>query len=150
MFPGTFDPFTAGHADLVRRALNMADSVVVAVGVNMFKKSMWSAEDRVEAIRAYYASEPRVTVMSYSGLTFELARRLKADAILRGVRSVADFEAERSMADANRATGGVETVLLVSDPAYQHISSSLVRELISFGHPVPEMMIDTFTVPKCE
>lgn len=148
LFPGTFDPFTMGHADLVRRALNIAGGVVIAVGVNMSKKCMWSASDRVEAIRRYYADEPRVKVVSYTGLTFDVMRQEGCDVMLRGVRSVADFEAERSLADANRAVGGAETILMVSEPMCQHISSSLVRELISFGHPVSGMMIDTFAVPE--
>lgn len=150
LFPGTFDPFTVGHADLVRRALEIADSIVIAVGVNVSKKCMWSASDRVDAIRRHYASEPRVTVVSYSGLTFELMRQTGCDVMLRGVRSVADYEAERSLADANRAVGGAETLLMVSDSRYQHISSSLVRELISFGHPVSGMMIDSFVLAAPE
>lgn len=150
LFPGTFDPFTVGHADLVRRALKIADSVVIAVGVNVSKKCMWSAPDRVDAIRRYYSDEPRVTVVSYSGLTFEQMRQTGCDVMLRGVRSVADYEVERSLADANRTVGGAETLLMVSDSQYQHISSSLVRELVSFGHPVGGMMIDTFAVPEKE
>lgn len=146
LFPGTFDPFTTGHADLVRRALRVADSIVIAVGVNSAKKTLWSAEERVEAIRKYYESEPRISVVSYSCLTMDLLRETGADIILRGVRTVADYEVERNLADANMAIGGADTMLLVSGPEYQHVSSSLVRELIGFGHPVDGMMIDTFVI----
>lgn len=146
LFPGTFDPFTTGHADLVARALRVADSIVIAVGVNPAKKTLWSAEERVEAIRKYYASEPRISVVSYSCLTMDLLQETGADIILRGVRTVADYEVERNLADANRAIGGADTMLLVSSPEYQHVSSSLVRELIEFGHPVDGMMIDTFVI----
>lgn len=146
LFPGTFDPFTTGHADLVARALRVADSIVIAVGVNPAKKTLWSAEERVEAIRKYYASEPRISVVSYSCLTMDLLQETGADIILRGVRTVADYEVERNLADANRAIGGADTMLLVSSPEYQHVSSSLVRELIEFGHPVDGMMIDSFVI----
>ncbi len=146
LFPGTFDPFTTGHADLVRRALRVADSIVIAVGVNSAKKTLWSAEERVEAIRKYYESEPRISVVSYSCLTMDLLRETGTDIILRGVRTVADYEVERNLADANMAIGGADTMLLVSGPEYQHVSSSLVRELIGFGHPVDGMMIDTFVI----
>lgn len=147
LFPGSFDPFTVGHADLVRRALAIADSVVIAVGINPEKKSCWSASQRVDAIRRYYAGDTRIEVMSYSGLTCDLMRKVGADVMLRGVRSVADFETERNLADANRAIGGAETLLMVSEPAYQHVSSSLVRELTGLGHSVKGLMIDTFPIP---
>lgn len=144
LFPGTFDPFTVGHADLVRRGLEIAGSIVVAVGVNREKKTLFPADVRTEAIRRYYADEPRVTVVEYSGLTANAVRENGADAILRGVRDVTDFECERRLADANRAVCGVETVLLVADPSLQHVSSSLVRELMSFGHPVDGMILSTY------
>lgn len=148
LFPGSFDPFTSGHADLVERALKIADSLVVAIGVNPAKKTLWTPSERLEAISRYYAADPRVSVMTYEGLTFNLMKKVGADVMLRGVRSAADFEAERSLADANRIVGGVETLLMVSDPAYQHVSSSLVRELIGLGHPVDGMMLDTFIIPE--
>ncbi len=144
LFPGTFDPFTKGHADLVSRALKLCDELVIAVGINGQKSPMFSAEDRVKAISGYYSGDRRISVMSYSGLTADAVRQTGADAILRGVRSGADFDMERTMADANLAVLGVETVLLVAAPAFQHVSSSLCRELSGFGYSTDELVIDTF------
>lgn len=144
LFPGSFDPFTIGHANLVERALTLADEVVIAVGINEGKHPMFSAEKRLEAISAYYRDNSRVSVMEYRGLTVDAVRQTDANAILRGVRSVADYELERNMADINRSLDGVETLLLVSKPEFQHVSSSLVRELISFGRDVSALMIAGF------
>lgn len=146
LFPGSFDPFTTGHADLVDRALKLADSVVIAVGVNEKKKYTFSAAQRVDAISRYYKDEPRVSVVSYTDLTVDVVKRNEADAILRGVRSMADFESERTMADVNYTLAGVETVLLCCRQDLQHVSSSLVRELMAFGKSTEGLVIDTFNV----
>lgn len=142
LFPGSFDPFTIGHADLVERALKMADSIVIGIGVNSQKKSMSTLEERLDLIRRYYAGESRVEVVEYDGLTMDFARSINADAILRGVRSVSDLENETVLADANLKYGGVETLLLVSRPELQHISSSLVRELVGYGHSVEGLVVN--------
>lgn len=143
-FPGSFDPFTIGHADLVERALNLGCEVVIAVGINEGKKPMFSTEQRLEAIRSHYKGYSRISVIEYSGLTVDAVRANGCDAILRGIRSVTDYDKERNLADINRTIEGVETLLLVSSPAVQHVSSSLVRELISFGRKADDLMIDTF------
>ena len=143
-FPGSFDPFTIGHADLVERVLNLGCEVVIAVGINEEKKPMFSSEQRLEAIRGYYKGYSRVSVIEYKGLTVDAVRENGCDAILRGIRSVTDYDKERNLADINRSIEGVETILLVSSPAVQHVSSSLVRELISFGRKADDLMIDTF------
>lgn len=143
-FPGSFDPFTIGHADLVERALALGCEVVIAVGINGDKKSLLSADVRKKAISGYYKDNPRVTVTEYKGLTVDSVRKSGCDAILRGIRSVTDYDKERNLADINRAIRGVETILLVSSPQVQHVSSSLVRELLSFGHSVDELIIETF------
>lgn len=148
LFPGSFDPFTIGHLDLVQRALKIADCVVIAVGINESKKCMFTAQERVDAIARFFESEPRVSVLSYSGLTMDMVRKTGADAILRGVRSVSDFEFERNMADVNGKVGGVETIMLASAPQLQHVSSSVVRELALFGHDVSDMIIDTFDLKR--
>ena len=144
LFPGSFDPFTIGHADLVERALDLGCEVVIAVGINEEKKPLFSVEQRLEAIRNHYKGYSRVSVIEYKGLTVDAVRENGCDAILRGIRSVTDYDMERNMADINRTIDGVETVLLVSTPVVQHVSSSLVRELISFGRNADDLMIDTF------
>ena len=136
LFPGTFDPFTLGHQSLVKRVLTCADAVVIAIGINEKKQTYYTLEQRVSAIRALYAEEPRVKVITYSGLTVDVAQQEQASFILRGVRSVIDFEYEKAIADINRQLTGIETLLLFTEPAYAHISSSVVRELLHFGKDV--------------
>ncbi len=143
-FPGSFDPFTIGHADLVERALDMGCEVVIAIGINEEKKPLFSVQQRLEAIRDHYKGYSRVSVTEYKGLTVDAVRENGCDAILRGIRSVSDYDNERNLADINRSIDGVETVLLVASPAVQHVSSSLVRELLSFGRNADDLMIDTF------
>ncbi|MGX8689266.1 MAG: pantetheine-phosphate adenylyltransferase [Bacteroidaceae bacterium] len=147
-FPGSFDPFTIGHADLVERVLKLGCEVVIAIGINEEKKPMFSLAQRLDAIRAFYKDNSRVTVTEYKGLTVDAVRENGCDAILRGIRSVTDYDKERNLADINRSIDGVETVILVSSAAVQHVSSSLVRELISFGRPVDDIVIDTFKTEK--
>lgn len=140
LFPGTFDPFTIGHASLVSRALPLCERMVIAVGYNSAKHSAESVADRVAAIAALYSGEPKVKVISYDGLTIDACRREGAGWMLRGVRSVADFEYERNLADINRSISGIETLLLCSLPELSHISSSMVRELASHGHDVSKYL----------
>ena len=144
LFPGSFDPFTIGHADLVERALKLGAEVVIAIGINDEKKPLFSTSQRLDAIRAYYKGNPKVSVIEYSGFTVDAVRDNGCNGILRGIRSVTDYDKERNLADINRSIEGVETVLLVSSPAVQHVSSSLVRELVSFGRPADDLIIDTF------
>lgn len=137
VFPGTFNPFTIGHAAIVRRGLQLFDRLVIAVGVNINKpESVESAEERCNEIAELYYYESRITVVIWEGLTADLARNFDAKFILRGVRSVADFEYERNIADINHTISGLETVILLAAPEYSAISSSVVRELRSFGHDV--------------
>lgn len=136
IFTGSFDPFTVGHDDILRRALPLFSRIVIGVGVNERKQYMLSAEERCAAIRRIYASEPKVEVKTYSDLTVDFARREGAAYIIKGVRSVKDFEYEREQADINRQLSGVETLLLYADPQLSSVSSSMVRELIHFGQDV--------------
>lgn len=140
IFAGSFDPFTIGHKDVADRALPLFDRLVIAVGVNREKKGRHSVDDRVETIRRVYADNPKVEVVSYDTLTTELAARYDAGYMVRGVRSILDFEYERNMADINRSLTGVETVLLFADPALGHISSSMVRELEAFGKDITQYL----------
>ena len=136
IFTGSFDPFTVGHDDIVRRALPLFSRIVIGVGVNERKQYMLSAEERCAAIRRIYEGEEKIEVKAYSDLTVDFARREGAAYIIKGVRSVKDFEYEREQADINRQLSGVETLLLYSDPRYSSVSSSMVRELIHFGQDV--------------
>lgn len=136
LFPGSFDPFTLGHADIVRRALNLFDEVVIAVGYNENKAGWMPVEERVSTIRRLYAEEPRVTVESYMGLTVDFAKKHGITAIIRGVRTTADFEYEMQLADVNRQLTGIETILLPASPQYASLSSSIVRELAHFHHDI--------------
>ena len=140
IFPGTFDPFTIGHADIVRRSLSFADEIIIAVGINVAKHTIEERDKRLEAIRKLYTDEPRVTITSYDGLTADFAREMGADVIIRGVRNIADYEYERNMADINRHLTNIETVLLFSSPELAYVSSSMVRELIQLGKPVDDFV----------
>lgn len=141
LFPGSFNPFTLGHKDIVDRALAMFGEVVIAIGVNVSKPDGQArAEARAEVIRRYFPQDAPVRVLCYHGLTTDLARQTGASALLRGVRSVRDFEYERDMAEVNRQLSGIETVLLFSNPRYSAISSSVVRELQAFGQDITEFI----------
>jgi len=140
LFPGSFDPFTRGHADIVRRALSMFDGVVVAVGYNEQKQGWMPVTERVGAIRKVFDGEPRVEVTSYSGLTIDLARQKGISVIVRGIRSMTDFEYEMQLADVNRRLSGIETILLPTSPELASISSSVVRELARYGRDISEFL----------
>lgn len=140
LFPGSFNPFTKGHADIVERALALFDRVVVAVGYNENKADLSGIDERLEIIRRIYAGEARVEVLSYSCLTVDVARQVDASAVLRGVRSFKDYEYEMQMADVNRQLTGLETVILFARPEYASISSSVVRELQHYGHDVTDFL----------
>lgn len=140
LFAGSFNPFTAGHASVLERALQLFDKVTVAVGVNP-DKAVSHAGELVAAIRALYADDSRVDVIQYSGeLTVDLAVRIGARWLVRGVRSVKDFEYERDMADVNRRLAGIETVIFTTLPEHAAISSSLLRELASYGRDISEFL----------
>ncbi|MCE5205351.1 MAG: pantetheine-phosphate adenylyltransferase [Porphyromonadaceae bacterium] len=136
LFPGTFDPFTIGHESLVRRGLALMDEIVIAIGVNEAKKSYFTLEKRIGMIRDFYREEPRVKVESYDSLTIRFAQEVGARYILRGIRSVIDFEYEKTIADMNRTISGIETFVLFTEPDLTHISSTHVRELLRYGHDV--------------
>lgn len=150
LFPGTFDPFTKGHYSIVQRGLCIFDEIVIAIGINANKRPMFSETQRLSMLRELYASEPRVRVISYSGLTVDVARKYEAQFMLRGARSVIDFEYEKSMSDVNREISGLETIVLFTEPIYAHISSSTVRELLCFGHKVDEFLPDGMILPSTE
>lgn len=140
IFTGSFDPFTIGHDDIVRRALPLFDRIVIGIGVNGHKKYAQTTEERIENISRLYAEEPKIEVKAYGDLTVDFAKREGAHYIIKGVRSMKDFEYEREQAEINRRIGGVETLLLFADPQLASISSSMVRELMHFGRDVSEFL----------
>jgi pantetheine-phosphate adenylyltransferase len=140
LFPGTFDPFTIGHESLVQRALGLVDEIVIAIGINESKKTYFSLEQRLDMIGDLYQNEPRVKVGYYDCLTIDFAKKTGAKYILRGIRSVNDFEYEKTIADMNRALSGIETFVLFTEPALTHVSSTQVRELLRYGHDVSDFV----------
>ena len=140
IFTGSFDPFTIGHDDIVRRALPLFDHIVIGIGVNEHKKYSQTTEERIENISRLYAEEPKIEVKAYGDLTVDFAKREGAHYIIKGVRSMKDFEYEREQAEINRMIGNVETLLLFADPQLASISSSMVRELMHFGRDVNEFL----------
>lgn len=140
IFPGSFDPFTIGHHDIVMRGLDIFDEIVIGIGKNSNKQETFPLQERLERIQQAYADEPRVKVEVYEGLTIDFAIQHDAKHILRGVRSVKDFEYERDIAEANKQLSGIETVVLYTRPDLAHISSSLVRELYAYGKDISAMV----------
>lgn len=134
LFPGTFDPVTLGHIDIINRALPLFDKIVVGIGVNALKKPMFSSEMRVSWIREIYRNEPKVSCMMYEGLTVDLCQKINASFILRGIRYVSDFEYEKTIADANRTLSPtIETIFLTGEPKYTSIASTIVRDILRNG-----------------
>lgn len=140
LFPGTFDPFTIGHQSLVSRGLALVDEIIISIGINEKKQTYFSIEKRLEAIEQLYKDEPRVKVMSYNSLTVDFADEVRAEFILRGIRTVNDFEYEKSIADVNRKLSGIETFILFTEPEHTHISSSIVRELLNYGKDISQFV----------
>lgn len=136
IFPGSFDPFTKGHESLLRRGLALFDRIIIGVGVNEHKRTELAAEQRIGALRRLFAADGRISVEGYAGLTVDFAARHHAGFILRGVRSVKDYEYEAGIADLNRRLAGVETVILFTEPEWAFVSSSVVRELMHFGKDI--------------
>lgn len=140
LFPGTFDPFTIGHQSLVTRGLTLVDEIIISIGVNDTKQTHFTLEKRLEGIYNLYKDEPRVKVMTYNSLTVDFADEVGAGFILRGIRTVNDFEYEKSIADVNRKLSGIETFILFTEPEHTHISSSIVRELLRYGKDISQFV----------
>ncbi|WP_315541231.1 pantetheine-phosphate adenylyltransferase [Capnocytophaga leadbetteri] len=130
LFPGSFDPITLGHFDIIRRALALFDEIVVAIGVNGDKNYMFTVEQRKEFIEKAFADEPKVKVSTYQGLTVDYCREIDAQFILRGLRNPADFEFEKAIAHTNRTLSKIETIFLLTAARTSFISSSIVRDVI--------------------
>ena len=136
LFPGSFDPFTRGHESIVRRALPLFDKFVIAIGVNADKRSFMTMEQRKAWIESVFRDVPQIEVITYSGMTVDVAREIGARFIVRGVRLIQDFENEKHLAEVNRDLTGIETILLYTLPEYSHVSSSIVRELYHYGQDI--------------
>jgi pantetheine-phosphate adenylyltransferase, bacterial len=134
LFPGTFDPLTLGHVDIINRALPLFDKIVVGIGSNVAKAPMFSTEQRVAWIDEIYKDEPKVKGASYDGLTINYCKKIGAKFILRGIRYVSDFEYEKTIADANRTLDNtIETIFLTGEPKYTSVASTIVRDIIRNG-----------------
>lgn len=140
IFPGTFDPFTIGHYSIVVRGLNIFDEIIIGIGTNQSKQTLFSVEKRIEMIQQAFAAEPRIKVQAYNSLTIDFAIEVDAKFALRGLRSVGDFEYERTISDTNRILTGLETVILFTESSYAHISSTVARDLISYGKDIAEFL----------
>lgn len=136
IFAGSFDPYTLGHHDIVVRAMDMFDQIVIGIGKNSTKKEMFPLQERIRRIEEIYKGNEKVKVVAYEGLTVDFAKAESAKYLLRGVRSVTDFAYEQQIAEANKQLGGIETVLLFTSPEYAHISSTLVRDVYSYGKDI--------------
>lgn len=136
IFPGSFDPFSIGHASIVRRALPLFDKIIIGIGINENKKYLLPVNERVKRINELYSDEPKVEAEAYSDLTVDFAMRMGATYIVKGIRSVKDFEYERDMANINRRLTGVETLLLFTEPTMSDVSSTVIRELARYGKDI--------------
>jgi len=134
LFPGTFDPVTLGHVDIINRSINLFDKIVVGIGMNASKAPMFTGEQRLQWIRQIYKDEPKVEAALYEGLTVNFCRQIGAKFILRGIRYVSDFEYEKTIADANRTLdANIETIFLTGEPKYTSVASTIVRDIIRNG-----------------
>lgn len=149
VFPGSFDPITRGHVELVTRALPLFDKIIIAVGVNSNKKTLFSLEERMEWLEKVFADESKVEVDSFQKLTAHYCKRIGAKYLLRGLRNSSDFDYEKTISQLNSIIGeGLETIFLISRPQYSHISSTIVREIIKGGGDaspfLPEEVVPNF------
>jgi len=140
IFPGSFDPITNGHYDIINRGISLFDEIIVAIGVNADKKYMYSLEDRKRFIEEAFKDEPKVKVITYTGLTIDLCKKEKADFILRGLRNPADFEFEKAIAHTNRVMSKIETVFLLTAARTSFISSSIVRDVLRNGGDISQLV----------
>ncbi len=133
IFPGSFDPITLGHLDIIQRGISLFDELIIAIGVNADKKYMFSQEERKNFIIEAFKDESKIKVVTYSGLTIDFCREVQADYILRGLRNAGDFEFEKAIAHTNRKLSDIETVFLLTSSSHSYISSSIVRDVIRNG-----------------
>jgi len=148
IFPGSFDPITLGHEDIIQRGIPLFDEIVIAIGVNAEKKYMFSLEERKRFIEETFKNEPKIKVITYEGLTIDICQKINADFILRGLRNPADFEFEKAIAHTNRRLSKIETVFLLTAARTSYISSSIVRDVIRNNGEYELLVPDAVRVKK--
>ena len=146
IFPGSFDPITLGHYDIIKRSLPLFDEIIIAIGINSDKKYMFSLDDRKKFLVDAFADEPKISVITYEGLTIDLCKKLDAEFILRGLRNPADFEFEKAIAHTNRRLSKIETVFLLTAAKTSFISSSIVRDVIRNGGDYKVLVPDSVRI----
>ena len=146
VFPGSFDPITLGHIDIIERGLGLFDEIIIAIGVNADKKYMFSLEERKRFIEESFKHKPKIKVMTYSGLTIDFCRKQEAAFILRGLRNPGDFEFEKAIAHTNRKLSEIETVFLLTSSGKSYISSSIVRDVIRNNGDYTSLVPDTVRI----
>ena len=148
IFPGSFDPITLGHEDIIRRGITLFDEIVIAIGVNAEKIYMFSLEERQRFLQDTFKDEPKISIIVYEGLTIDLCKKIKANFILRGLRNPADFEFEKAIAHTNRRMSKIETVFLLTAAKTSFISSSIVRDVLRNGGEYELLVPDSVRVKK--
>ncbi len=148
IFPGSFDPVTLGHYDIIERGVTLFDEIIVAIGVNASKKYMFSLEERMQFIREAFKDEPKVKVVSYKGLTVDFCKEIDVEFILRGLRNPADFEFEKAIAHTNRDLAPIETVFLLTAAKTSYIASSIVRDVIRNDGDYTKLVPDSVRIIK--
>ena len=146
IFPGSFDPITIGHIEIVEKSLMIFDEIIIAIGTNPEKKYMFTESQRLNFIIKYFNNKKNVKVVAYDGLTFELCKKLDVKFIVRGVRNILDFEYEKNMAEFNRNLGQIETIIITSSNKNSHISSSFVKELIKNNSDFENLVPNTVKI----
>lgn len=151
VFPGSFDPITVGHQELVKRAVPIFDKIVVAIGINSQKKYLYSLDQRLKWLKEVFADEPKVEIGSYNGLTAHYCNEIGSKYLLRGLRNASDFDYEKTISQLNFIVGkDLETVFLISEPAFSHISSTIVREIIKGGGDASPFLPKGLALPMPE
>jgi pantetheine-phosphate adenylyltransferase len=148
IFPGSFDPITLGHEDIIRRGITLFDEIVIAIGINAEKKYMFSVEERKKFLEETFKDEPKVSIITYEGMTIDLCKKINAHFILRGLRNPADFEFEKAIAHVNRKMSKIETVFLLTASKTSYISSSIVRDVIRNNGQYEVLVPDAVRVKK--
>lgn len=149
VFPGSFDPITLGHVDIIKRAIPLFDEIIIAIGVNAKKNYMFTIEQRMKFIQNAFFAEDKISVQTYKGLTVDYCKQINADFILRGLRNPADFEFEKAIAQTNRKLSGIETVFLLTSAETSYISSSIVRDILKNGGDASSLVPSSVS-PKTE